>query len=52
MTRPSLPIVPHLRVQIGEGERRELSRLAGRLLADEPLLAATEPFGATVSGIR
>ena len=48
VTRPSLPIVSHLRVRIGDDERRDLARRAGRLLADEPLLSATEPFGDAV----
>ncbi|MDH3595478.1 MAG: hypothetical protein OEU09_01285 [Rhodospirillales bacterium] len=48
-TRASLPVVPQLRVEIGEDERRDLTRTAGRLLADEPLLRVTEPFGATVT---
>jgi hypothetical protein len=48
VTRPSLPVVSHVRVQIGEDERRDLARLARRLLADEPLLPATEPFGGAV----
>jgi hypothetical protein len=47
-TRASLPVVPQLRVEFGEDERRDISRIAERLLADEPLLCATEPFGATV----
>ncbi len=48
VTRHSLPIVPHLPVRIGEDEHRELARLAKRLLADEPLLSATGPFGGGV----
>ena len=48
VTRHSLPIVPHLPFRIGENEHRELARLARRLLADEPLLCATGPFGGAV----
>jgi hypothetical protein len=48
-TRASLPIVPLLRTEIAEDERRDLGRIADRLLADEPLLRVTEPFGATVA---
>jgi len=44
-TRPSLPIVEHLRVRLDESERRELARIAARLRKDDPLLDATEPFG-------
>jgi hypothetical protein len=46
---PRLPIVPHLRANVGEAEREDIERLAERLLADEPTLGATFAFGPKVS---
>jgi hypothetical protein len=47
--RSSLAIVETFRVDIGAAERLALKRLAKRLLADEPALDRTWPFGATVA---
>ena len=44
----SLPIVEHIPVEIGEDEQRDLAQLARNLLADEPALCDTAPFGSNV----
>ena len=50
--RSSLPIAEQLIVQIGADERRELARLASRLIADEPALVANDTLDPrTGSGI-
>ena len=50
--RSSLPIAKQLTVQIGAEERRELARLASRLIADEPALIANDTLDPrTGSGI-
>jgi hypothetical protein len=43
-SRRTIPVVTHFAVEIDGGERRDLARLARRLLADEPALSGT-PFG-------
>jgi hypothetical protein len=43
-SRRTIPVVTHFAVEIDDGERRDLARLARRLLADEPALSGT-PFG-------
>ena len=46
----SLPIIPHIPVQLDAGERRHVAQIATKLLADEPALRfTTEAFGARVS---
>jgi hypothetical protein len=47
--RSSLSIVEAFRVDLGAAERQALKRVAKRLLADEPALDRTWPFGATVA---
>ncbi|MDH3739214.1 MAG: hypothetical protein OER92_08460, partial [Alphaproteobacteria bacterium] len=47
--RPSLPIVEDLHIDLTDAERRELVRIAARLVAEEPALAATEIFGPRVT---
>lgn len=50
--RASLPILEPLTVRIGPDERREVARLASRLIADEPALIATDTLDPrTGSGI-
>lgn len=46
---PSIPVVEHLPVEIDAAERQRIAALAGKLLADEPALRSTEPFGSNVS---
>jgi hypothetical protein len=46
---PTLPIVAEIEVRLAEPERKELARLAARLVADEPALGSTEPFGELVA---
>jgi hypothetical protein len=45
----SIPVIEHLPVNIDAAERQRLARLASKLLADEPLLHSTEPFGLNVA---
>lgn len=49
MPRSRLPVVPHLSLRLGRGESRTIARVAQRLLADEPTLNATKPFGPRVA---
>ena len=46
---PSIPVVEHLPVEIGAAESQRIAALARKLLADEPVLRSTEPFGSNVS---
>jgi Pre ATP-grasp domain len=46
---PSIPVVEHLPVEIDAAERQRIAGLAGKLLADEPVLSSTEPFGSNLS---
>jgi hypothetical protein len=46
---PSLPIVEHFPVRPSDAARRGASDLAHRLLAAEPALSATKPFGPRVA---
>lgn len=47
--RSSIPIVEQITVDLDEHERVRLSRLAAKLLADEPALCSTAPFGPNVA---
>lgn len=47
--RPSIPIVEDFRVDLSDAERRELTRTAARLIAEEPALAAGTIFAPRVS---
>lgn len=49
LLRSSLPVVPHLPLRLGRDESRDIARVARRLLADEPTLNATAPFGPRVA---
>lgn len=46
---PSIPVVEHLPIEIDAAEKQRIAALAGKLLADEPVLRSTEPFGSNVS---
>ena len=51
-SRSSLPVLEQLTVRIGPEERREVARLASRLIADEPALIANDTLDPrTGSGI-
>ena len=47
--RRSIPIVEQIAVDLDEHERIRLSRIAAKLLADEPALCSTSPFGPNVA---
>ncbi len=47
--RSSIPIVEQITVDLDEHERVRLSRIAAKLLADEPALCSTSPFGPNVA---
>ena len=47
--RSSIPIVEQIAVDLDEHERVRLARIAAKLLADEPALRSTAPFGPSVA---
>ncbi len=49
LSRPQLPIIPHFTTRITERERDRIAKLARRLLAAEPALVDSAPFGVGVS---